>query len=224
MRNRDYHRAETLCGDGAHATLDEKEGFAMAGSATGSERTRRATYQDVIDAPEHLVAEVLGGQLVLTPHPGPPHAKASLLLVRRLGAPFEDAVGGPGGWSFVYDAEIHFSTDGLEVLVPDLAGWRRERVPEMPKTAAIHVAPDWVCETLSRSTERIDRSRKMAIYAREGVGHLWLLDPRRRLLETYRLENGAYRPCEPPSDPARLDFRGQPFEAVALDLANLWKW
>jgi Uma2 family endonuclease len=184
----------------------------------------RATYDDVINAPEHLVAEILGGELVLTPRPGPPHAKASLQLVRRLGAPFEDAIGGPGGWVFLYEPELHFETAGLEVLVPDLVGWRRERLPEMPKTAAFHVAPDWVCETLSPSTETVDRERKMAIYAREKVAHLWLLDPRRRRLEIYRLADGAWQAVGTPADPARPDFRGSPFDSVALDLSSLWTW
>ena len=184
----------------------------------------RATYQDVIDAPEHLIAEILGGELVLTPRPGPSHATASMRLVRRLGGPFEDALGGPGGWIFLYEPELHFSTQGLEVVVPDLVGWRRETLPQMPKTAAFHVAPDWVCETLSPSTEDIDRSRKMAIYAREQVKHLWLLYPRRQRLETYRLHAGAWQACEPASDPAKPSFRSEPFEAVALDLSNLWKW
>jgi hypothetical protein len=183
----------------------------------------RATYQDVLDAPEHLVAEILGGELVLTPTPAPPHMKASLQLIRQLAGPFEDGVGGPGGWSFLYETEIHFATEGLEVLVPDLAGWRRGRMPEMPPPG-IHVAPDWVCETLSPSTEKIDRTRKMAIYAREQVGHVWLLDPRRRSFETFRLEGGTYRPGAPPSDPARAGLRAEPFDAVALDLSNLWKW
>jgi len=184
----------------------------------------RATYQDVIDAPEHLIAEILGGELVLTPRPGPPHATASTRLVRRLGGPFEDALGGPGGWIFLYEPELHFATEGLEVVVPDLVGWRRETLPQMPKTAAFHVAPDWVCETLSPSTESIDRARKMAIYAREHVKHLWLLDPRRQRLETYRLVAGTWQSCAPAFDPSRPDFRAEPFDAVALDLSNLWKW
>jgi Uma2 family endonuclease len=188
------------------------------------EPKKRATYQDVIDAPEHLIAEILGGELVLTPHPSPPHVNASGRLFRVLGAPFVDAVGGPGGWVLQQKAGLHFSTDGLEVLVPDLVGWRRERLSEMPETVGIHVPPDWVCETLSPSTERIDRTRKMAIYAREGVGHLWLLDPKRRRLETYRLESGAWQACGPPCDPARADFRAEPFEAVTLDLSKLWNW
>jgi Uma2 family endonuclease len=184
----------------------------------------RATYDDVINAPEHLIAEILGGELVLTPRPGPPHANASLQLVRRLAGPFQDAVGGPGGWVFLYEPELHFKTDGLEVLVPDLVGWRRSTLPQMPKTAAFHVAPDWACETLSPSTEAIDRERKMAIYAREGVGHLWLLDPRRHRLEVYRLAGGAWEAVGTPADPSRAEFRGAPFDAVALDLANLWTW
>jgi Uma2 family endonuclease len=184
----------------------------------------RATYQDVIDAPDLLIAEILDGELVLTPRPGPAHSTASLLLARRLAAPFQDAVRGPGGWVFLYEPELHFKTSGLDVVVPDLVAWRRETLPEMPKTAAFHVAPDWVCETLSPSTETIDRSSKMAIYAREKVSHLWLLDPKRQRLETYRLERGAWQPGDPPSDPARADFRAEPFEAVAVDLSNLWKW
>jgi Uma2 family endonuclease len=184
----------------------------------------RATYQDVIDAPERFIAEILDGELVLTPRPGPAHASASMRLATRLVAPFQDAVGGPGGWVFLYEPELHFESPGLEVVVPDLVAWRRETLPEMPKTAAFHVAPDWVCETLSPSTETIDRSRKMAIYAREKVGHLWLLDPRRQRLETYRLERGAWQACELPGDPARADFRAEPFEAVAVNLSDLWKW
>jgi Uma2 family endonuclease len=220
MRNRDYHRADALSGAGRHATLDEKEGPAMARPASHL----RATYQDVVDAPDHLVAEILGGELVLTPQPGLPHANAAGRLFRALGGPFVDAVGGPGGWILQYEVELHFATDGLEVVVPDLVGWRREHLVEMPSTAAVHVAPDWVCETLSPSTEKIDRSRKMAIYARENVSHLWLLDPRLRRLETYRLEGGLWRVSAPPSDPARSDLRVEPFDEVALDLSNLWKW
>jgi Uma2 family endonuclease len=220
MRNRDYHRAEELWTVRPRATLDEKEGLPMAHPAPH----RRATYKDVIDAPEHLIAEILDGELVLTPRPVVPHQKASTLLLRRLCGQIEDAVGGPGGWSFVHEVEVHFATNGLEVLVPDIAGWRRARVPEMPETPAIHVAPDWVCETLSPSTERIDRTRKMAIYAREKVGHLWLLDPRRRRLEAYALDGGGWRAVDVPADPARSDFRAAPFDAVALDLSKLWKW
>jgi Uma2 family endonuclease len=194
----------------------------MARPVSTSEPKKRATYQDVIDAPEHLIAEILGGELVLTPPPAPPHANASGRLFRALGGPFVDAAGGPGGWILQYEVALHFSTDGLEVLVPDLVGWRRERISAMPQTAGVHVAPDWVCETLSSSTERIDRTRKMAIYAREGVGHLWLLDPRHERLEMYRLESGVWQVCEPPSNPAREGVRAEPFEAVALDLSKLW--
>jgi len=184
----------------------------------------RATYDDIVSAPEHLVAEIIGGELILTPRPGPPHARASAVLLRRLAGPFEDAQGGPGGWVFLYEPELHFKTDGLEVLVPDLVGWRRSTLPQMPKTAAFHVSPDWACETLSPSTESIDRSRKMAIYARENVAHLWLLDPRRRDLEAYNLVGGRYEAAAPPSDPARVGFRVAPFEAAALDLSDLWTW
>jgi Uma2 family endonuclease len=176
----------------------------------------RATYQDVIDAPELLIAEILDGELVLTPRPGPPHANASMRLASRLYGPFADA----GGWIFLYEPELHFETNGLEVVVPDLAGWRRETLPEMPKTAAFHVAPDWVCETLSPSTESIDRSRKMAIYARERVSHVWLLDPKNHRVEAYELRDGRWE-CVV-HDSGRVSV--SPFEAMGFDLADLWKW
>ena len=185
----------------------------MPRPAPPSEPKPRATYQDVIDAAEHLVAEILDGEPVLTPQPGLLQANASGRLFRALGGPFVDGVGGPGGWILQHQVELRFETDGSEVVVPDLAGWRRERISEMPDTAAVHVAPDWVCESLSSSTETIDRSRKMALYAREGVSHLWLLDPRRRVLETYQRKGGGWQAS-----------RGEPFDQVPLDLSKLWKW
>jgi Uma2 family endonuclease len=184
----------------------------------------RATYEDVVNAKPDLVAEILGGELVLTPRPAPMHALAGGRLFATLSAPFVDAMGGPGGWVMLPEPELHFATRGLEVLVPDVAGWRRERLTTMPQTPAIHVAPDWVCEILSPSTEKIDRTRKMDVYAREQVGHLWFLDPRQRQLEAYALVGGTWESAGNWADPEGAGIRAAPFEAVSLDLAKLWKW
>jgi len=101
--------------------------------------------------------------------------------------PFDDEPGqeGPGGWVFMPEPELHLRGD---VLIPDLTGWRRERMPELPDVVGVDLAPDWVCEVLSPSSEALDRNRKMTVYAREGVKHLWLVDPRPQTVEVYRLE------------------------------------
>ena len=114
---------------------------------------RPATYQDVLDAPPHMVAEIANGGLHLHPRPAMRHARASLKLGARLDDPFENGSGGPGGWYFAIEPELHL---GADVLVPDLAGWRRPRMGAYPDTAATELAPDWVCELLSPGTRGFD--------------------------------------------------------------------
>jgi Uma2 family endonuclease len=176
---------------------------------------KRATYEDVLNAPEHKVAEILDGELVLSPRPASPHAIAALRLGRILG-PFDDDPGGPGGWWILGEPELHFDE---QVLVPDLAGWRRERMPAMRNVPFFSLPPDWVCEVLSPSTERIDRTRKLRIYAEAGVAHAWLIKPTDRTLEVLRLRDGAWTIV------AVLDtavVRAEPFDAVQLELRRLW--
>lgn len=117
----------------------------------------------------------------------------------------------------LHEPELHF---GEDVLVPDLAGWRRERMPEMPATAFTTLAPDWLCEVPSPSTARVDRGEKMPIYAREGVLHLWLVDPLAQTLEIFRLDGATYRLLSTVSGEASV--RAEPFDAIALELAVLW--
>ncbi|MCA9551866.1 MAG: Uma2 family endonuclease, partial [Myxococcales bacterium] len=146
---------------------------------------RSATYQDVLDAPEHMVAELIEGELYLQPRPAQPHAEAASVLAMLLGPPFRLGRGGPGGWRIQYEPELHL---GAHVLVPDLAGWQVEAVPEVDLTKAfVEASPQWICEVLSPSTRRIDRIKKLPIYAEHGVAHAWLLDPLARTLEVYRL-------------------------------------
>jgi Uma2 family endonuclease len=176
---------------------------------------KRATYDDVLNAPENKVAEILDGELFLSPRPAPRHAVAYARLGRALG-PFDERPG-PGGWWILDEPELHF---GDHVVVPDLAGWRRERMPAMPEEAFFSLAPDWVCEILSPSTERIDRSRKLRIYAEAGVVNVWLLNPVERMLEVLRLRDGAWTIVAVWEDAAVV--RAEPFEAIELGLASLW--
>ena len=150
---------------------------------------RPATYDDLLRVPSNKVAEIVDGDLHVSPRPTSRHALASSALGSALGPPFHRGRGGPGGWWILDEPELHFGTD---VLVPDLAGWRRERLPEFPDTPAFTLAPDWACEVVSPSSERLDRAKKMPVYARERVGHLWLVNPIARTLEVYRLSEGGW--------------------------------
>jgi Uma2 family endonuclease len=139
---------------------------------------RPATYQDIIDLPEHLVGEIIAGELHTQPRPAPRHARASSVVGGKLTGPFDAGDGGPGGWWILDEPELHL---GPHILVPDLAGWRRERMSRLPGMAWFELAPDWACEVLLPGTARKDRVKKMPIYGGSGVGHLWLLDPDQRI-------------------------------------------
>jgi Uma2 family endonuclease len=183
----------------------------------GDPAKRRATYEDVLAAPQHAIAELIDGNLVTQPRPASKHALVSAALGGELHGPFMRGRGGPGGWILLYEPELHLKGD---VLVPDFAGWRRERMPQVPDTAAFEIAPDWVCEILSPSTAATDRAQKLPIYAREAVRHAWLIDPLARTLEAYRLERGQWLVVGTWRDDARV--RAEPFEALDLDLAGFW--
>ncbi|MBM7113522.1 Uma2 family endonuclease [Archangium primigenium] len=179
---------------------------------------RDALYAELEKLPPNVVGEIVGGELYVSPRPAIRHARASTRLGIVLGGPFDFGMGGPGGWVLLDEPELHLEED---VLVPDLAGWRRERMPELPEGVGIRLAPDWVCKVLSPSTAALDRARKMGVYAREGVRHLWLVDPSPRTLEVYRWEQGHWRVLPVHVDQARV--RAEPFEAVELELGALWE-
>ncbi len=178
---------------------------------------RRATYDDLLQIPPHLVAEIVDGDLYVSPRPASRHALASSALGSELGPPFHRGRGGPGGWWIIDEPELHL---GNHVVVPDLAGWRRERLPEFPDTPAFSLAPDWACEVVSPSTERLDRAKKMPVYAGAGVAHLWLVNPTARTDEVYRLAESRWLLLATHEGAARV--RAEPFDAVELDLAPLW--
>ncbi len=179
---------------------------------------RLATYQDVLDAPAHMVAEIIDGELSLMPRPAKPHAAAATALGEELGPPFKRGRGGPGGWILLFEPEVHL---GPDVLVPDLAGWRRERMPVLSnETPHFTLAPDWACEVLSPSTEASDRARKLRIYAREQVLHVWLVDPLVRTLEVLRRVEREWRIIAVHEGDAVV--RAEPFDAIELELSILW--
>lgn len=177
----------------------------------------RATYQDVIDAPEHMVAELIRGALHLQPRPASPHARAQSMLTVEVGGPFDRGRGGPGDWWILVEPELHL---GEDVLVPDLGGWRRDRMPVMPSVPFFTLAPDWVCEVLSPWTRRIDLTDKREIYGEAGVGHLWLVDPIDRTLEVFARRDGAWVLVTALADEAEV--KAPPFEAVGFPLSALW--
>lgn len=178
---------------------------------------RPATYQDVLDAPEHQVAEVIDGELFTQPRPAGPHAESASVLGMDLGGAFHRGRGGPGGWIILDEPELHL---GADILVPDLGGWRRERLPAVPDAPFFELAPDWVCEVLSPNTALLDRRRKLPIYARENVPHVWLVDPKARSVEGFRLAGESYQYVTVVGEDEHV--RLEPFEALELELSALW--
>jgi Uma2 family endonuclease len=179
---------------------------------------KNATYDDLRKVPDHFVAEMFDGDLYASPRPALPHTHAASLLGAALTGPFHQGRNGPGGWLILDEPELHF---GKDVLVPDLAAWRRSRLPALAPEPYLTLAPDWVCEVLSASTEKLDRGEKLRVYGRERVEYAWLIDPLRQTLEVLALDQrgqwikrGAFE--------GRTNVRAAPFDAVELELGALW--
>ena len=179
---------------------------------------RPANYADIEALSEHQVGEIVDGELFVSPRPANRHALAGSVLGTLLQSRFQFGEGGPGGWWILDEPEVHFQRN---VVVPDIAGWRRERMPEVPAAAHFTLAPDWICEVLSPSTGRIDRSRKLPLYAKEGVPYVWLVDPEQRTVEVLVLHAGRYSIV---MDEVRDDdeLRAPPFQDVGLPTKRLW--
>ncbi len=179
---------------------------------------RQATYEDIVALPANVVGQILFGVLHTHPRPAPRHARATTRLGNELGGPFDRGRGGPGGWIILDEPELHLDE---HVLVPDLAGWRRERMPEMPiDKAYFNLAPDWACEVLSPSTASLDRGDKGKVYAAHGVQHLWFSDPEAQTLEVLALDGDSYRILDVVGGQALV--RAVPFDAIELELGALW--
>ncbi|MFY0572749.1 Uma2 family endonuclease [Archangium lansingense] len=178
-----------------------------------------ATYEDIEALPVGWVGEILEDELVASPSPAMGHSYVASMLGARLLPRFALGEGGPGGWWIFDEPELHL---GRDILVPDLAGWRRERMPKLPapEEPFTTLAPDWVCEVLSPSTVTIDRKRKLPIYRREGVAHAWLIDPLACTLEVYRRESSGW--VLTATHVGEESVRAEPFDAVPLELGQLW--
>lgn len=180
-------------------------------------KPKPATYQDVLDAPPNMVAELIDGALHLQPRPPLRQALAKSRLGAEIGGPFDYRDVGPGGWWILNEPELHL---GPNVLVPDVTGWRRERMPAFPDAPWTDIAPDWVCEVLSPGTRRLDLTDKRRLYAGAGVAYLWFIDPTARTLEAFTLRDGAWTLIAALKDDEEV--RVPPFDAVAFSLAALW--
>lgn len=178
---------------------------------------REARYEDLFGLPDNLVGEIVDGMLHTHPRPAPRHARASSGLGAKLANPFDYGTGGPGGWWILDEPELHL---GADILVPDLAGWRRKRMPTLPETAWFELAPDWICEVLSPATLRQDRAFKMPKYARSHISWLWLVDPEARILEAYELRQGVWSLIASLADDQRVKVK--PFDAIEFELDALW--
>ena len=184
----------------------------MAGAAH-----KKATYQDVLDAPPERIAELIHGVLYTQPRPAGAHAAVASALGDELGPPFRRGRAGPGGWILLHEPELQLDEN---ILVPDMTGWRRERMSGVRNDPYFTLPPDWVCEVLSPSTAKRDKVEKLPIYAAHAVGHAWLIDPIARTLEVWRLVSGRWTLLAAHADATKV--RAEPFDAVEIDLGALW--
>ena len=178
---------------------------------------KRASYEDLYTIPENMIGEIIDGELIATPRPSGEHSNAAFALSAEIGPPYRFGRGGPGGWIILYEPETKF---GDNILVPDFAGWRKERFLGWPRENWFSVVPDWICKILSPSTARNDRINKMFIYARHEVQYLWLIDPRDRTLEIFRLKSGEWVKLAGFAENDKV--RAEPFHDVELELGNFW--
>lgn len=178
---------------------------------------RPATYDDLVAVPDILVAEIVDGELWTSPRPAPRHARASSSALALLMPAFDFGRPSPGGWHILGEPELHL---GPQVLVPDVAGWRRTRLPHLPQIAYFTLPPDWICEVLSPSTERLDRGGKLRAYAEHGVRFAWLVDPVERTLDALRCDDGTWTRFAMHTGDTTVEV--EPFEELPIDLALLW--
>jgi Uma2 family endonuclease len=179
---------------------------------------KKATYEDLYSIPENMTGEIINGELIVTPRPAPKHIRTASVLGSKIMPPYDFGEGGgPGGWIFLIEVEVQL---GEHTVVPDLAGWKKERFPKNLEHNYISVAPDWVCEILSPSTFRADKVKKMPIYAHYGVGHIWLIDPVAMTMDAFRLESGKWVLLGSFSENDKV--RADPFQEIEIHLEDLW--
>ncbi len=178
----------------------------------------RASYEDLYGIEENAIGQIIDGELIVTPRPSRRHSLAANVLSTEITSSYYlGGTRGPGGWIILFEPEIKLSED---ILVPDLAGWKEDRLPWEEEHNWISVPPDWVCEIISASSVRVDRIKKSSIYAGEGIPYLWLIDPRYRTLETFKLESGRWLVLGTFADDDKV--RAEPFQEAEIELGRLW--
>lgn len=178
---------------------------------------KNASYEDLHHIPENMIGEIVNGELHAMPRPSPRHAKVSSDLGAIITYPYRFGRGGPGGWIILDEPELQM---GGHILVPDIAGWRKERFPSRLEANWIDVPPDWICEVLSPATVRLDKTRKMPIYAEHGVKHIWLINPLDKTLDVFKLAAGGWLLLSTHVENDKA--RAEPFLEIEIDLADLW--
>jgi Uma2 family endonuclease len=179
---------------------------------------KRASYNDLYSIPERMIGEIIDGELIVTPRPSLEHAHAASLLGGELVPPYSfGRGGGPGGWIILDEPEIAL---GEHIFVPDLAGWRKDRLVVLPRKEWMGVPPDWVCEVLSPSTARVGKVRKMPIYAQFGIPHLWLVDPVSKTLDVLKLQSGRWALLASFAENDKVP--AEPFCEIEVELGNFW--
>jgi len=144
-------------------------------------------YEQIRALPEHVTGEILEpGVLRTMSRPARPHRRTHTSILRGLDG-FDANFGGKGWW---IEIEVEIRFPGGRLAVPDLSGFRVERVPELPDENPLHILPDWCCEILSPTTERVDRMVKLPLYARSGVPWIWLVDPNLHTIEVFETIDG----------------------------------
>lgn len=176
-----------------------------------------ATYEDLVRLPENMIGELINGELYASPRPSGPHALFTSALGMLIGTKYHLGINGPGGWWIIDEPELHL---GPDTVVPDIAGWRRERMPTVPKSHIFTIAPDWICETLSPGNARYDRRKKLPVYASHGVPWAWIADPIHRSVEVLQLvdERWTLAGIYSESDV----FTAEPFPLAEIDLPLIW--
>jgi Putative restriction endonuclease len=180
-------------------------------------KSKLATYADIEALPPHVVGEILFGSLHTQPRPARRHVVASGRMSGILGPPFEFGQGGPGGWVLAAEPELHL---GPHVAVPDLAGWRAERLVGRGDGAYFEEVPDWICEIHSPSTKWVDRGPKRLLYATYAVPYLWYLDPVTQLLEVYKRQDSDWLLTH--TFVGGQAVSAPPFDAITFDMKLLW--
>lgn len=178
---------------------------------------KKATYDDLYNIPENMTGEIIDGELFVSPRPSMEHIFATSLLGSELIFSYYHGRGGPGGWIILAEPELKLEED---ILVPDLAGWKKGRFSKPKGHNWISITPDWVCEILSPSSIRQDRIIKMATYARHLIPYFWLVDPYNKTLEVLKLESGKWIFAGGYTENSKV--RAEPFQEIEIDLAKLW--